>query len=631
MVHRSSLLALVCVLALVTIAAAQAPLDKNPQRARSKPKTTNSEEADAVAAQREVLAISLLQTLAEDARSFREPRLRARVQARVADAFWLTDAEKAKTLFRRAWEAAEIEDTDKAKKEAEDLNRQRQSGPVVFRSRRPDLRAEVLRLAARRDRTLGEEFLAKLEEENKKDAEEATRKNRENEDAFGSSAAEKRLALARRLLEDGDVQRAMEFAGPALNRVSRETVFFLSALREKNSQAADQGFLTLLTIAERDPVSDANTVSGLSSYAFTPFLYVTFTPDGGANQMRDRGPTPRPELPPAISGAFFRVAANILLRPLPPPDQDHSTSGRTGKFMVIRRLLPLFEQYAPERAAELRTQMAAMAADVPQGLQSGENRAITSGITPDNASDPMERMQNRIDRARTSDERDAIYADVAIALAARNDPRARDLVDKIEDTDMRKRVRAYIDFQTVQAAIQERNAAEAVRIAKSGELTSIQRVWAYTRASNLLLSTDRARALELLEAAGAEARRISGGDPDRARALTAVASGLVPADRVRAWETMDEAIKAANSAEGFTGEDSQVGARLQTRMMVMATNAPAEDFDLLSAFKALAREDLLRSVQLAKTLTGESPRAVATLAIARSVLEKPATGSPGQD
>ena len=631
MVHRSFLSALVCVLALASFVAAQAPSEKTSQRARSKPKPNTAEEADAIAAQREVLAISLLQTLADDARSFREPRLRARVQARVADAFWLTDPEKAKSLFRRAWEAAEIEDTENAKREAEDINRQRQSGPVVFRSRRPDLRAEVLRLAARRDRNLGEEFLAKLEEENKKDVEEATRKNRENEDAFGASAAEKRLALARRLLEDGDVQRAMEFAGPALNRVSRETITFLSALREKNSQAADQGFLTLLTIAERDPLSDANTVSGLSSYAFTPFLYVTFTPDGGANQMRDRGPTPRPELPPAITESFFRVAANILLRPLPPPDQDHSTSGRTGKFMVIRRLLPLFEQYAPERAAELRTQMAAMAADVPQGLQSGENRAISNGITPDNASDPMERMQNRLDRARTSDERDAIFADVAIALAARNDPRARDLVDKIEDTEMRKRVRAYIDFQTVQTAIQERNAAEAVRIAKSGELTSIQRVWAYTRASGLLLTTDRARALELLEAAGAEARRISGGDPDRARALIAVATGLVPADRVRAWETMDEAIKAANSAEGFTGEDSQVGARLQTRMMVMATNAPAEDFDLLGAFKALAREDLLRSVQLAKTLTGESPRAVATLAIARSVLEKPATGSPGQD
>lgn len=630
MVHRSFLSAFLCLLLLGSLVVAQVPAEKTGKRNNSKSKTTANEEADAVAAQREVLAISLLQTLAEEARSFREPRLRARVQARVADAFWLTDTEKARTLFRRAWEAAEIEDTENAKRAAEEMSRQQASG-VVIRSRRPDLRAEVLRLAAKRDRALGEELLAKLEEENKKDAEEATRKARESEDPFGPSAAEKRLALARRLLEDGDVQRAMEFAGPALTQVSRDTISFLSALREKNSQAADQGFLNLLTIAERSATSDANTVSGLSSYAFTPFLYVTFSPDGGANQMRDRPPTPRPELPVAISNAFFRVAANILLRPLPPPDQDHTTSGRTGKFMVIRRLLPLFEQYAPERAAELRTQMAAMAADVPQGLQSGENRAISAGITPDGGGDPVERMQNRLDRARTSEERDMIYADVAVALAAKNDPRARDLVDKIEDSETRKRVRAYIDFQAVQSAIQERNAAEAARIAKAGELTSLQRVWGYTRAANLLLTTDRARALELLDAAGVEARRIGGGDPDRARALIAVATGLVPADRVRAWETIDEAIKAANSAEGFTGEDSQVGARLQTRMMVMATNASAEDFDLLGAFRALAREDLLRAVQLAKTLTGESPRAVATLAIARSVLEKPPAGSPGQD
>lgn len=630
MAPRLSLPAGICLLTLATLITAQTPADKTPRRSRTKPRAAEIAEVDPVAAQREVLAISLLQTLADDARSFREPRLRARVQARVADAFWLTDVEKARTLFRRAWEAAEIEDAENARRAAEDLRKQQQSGPVALRSRRPDLRAEVLRLAAKRDRALGEEFLSKLDEANRKDSEEATPQNRENENS-SSSAAEKRLALARRLLEDGDVARAMEFAGPVLNQISRDTINFLSALREKNSQAADQGFLFLLTRAERDPASDANTVSGLSSYAFTPFLYVTFGPDGGSNQMRDRQPGPRPDLPAPVLGAFFRVSANILLRPLPPPDQDRTTSGRAGKFMVIRRMLPLFEQHAPERAAELRTQMAAMAADMPQGLQSGENRAISNGIVPDNATDPVERMQNRLDRARTSEERDAIYADVAVALAVSNDPRARDLVDKIEDAETRKRVRAYIDFQSIQNAIQEKNAVEAARIAKTGELTSIQRVWGYTRAAALLLTSDRARALEFLEAAGAEARRIGGGDPDRARGLVAVATGLVQADRVRAWETIDEAIRAANSAEGFTGEDSQVGARLQTSSMVMMTNASAEEFDLLGAFKALAHDDLLRAVQLSKTLTGESPRAVATLAIARSVLEKPAAASPGLD
>lgn len=126
----------------------------------------------------------------------------------------------------------------------------------------------------------------------------------------------------------------------------------------------------------------------------------------------------------------------------------------------------------------------------------------------------------------------------------------------------------------------------------------------------------------MLEEALAESRRISGSDPDRARALTAVAVGLADIDRVRAWETLSEVVKAANGAEAFSGEDSRISSRLQTKFMVVMTNSAAEDFDLLAVFRHLAPADLLRAVQLAKTFTGEAPRAVATLAIARSILEK---------
>lgn len=136
-----------------------------------------------------------------------------------------------------------------------------------------------------------------------------------------------------------------------------------------------------------------------------------------------------------------------------------------------------------------------------------------------------------------------------------------------------------------------------------------------------MVAAERSRAVDLLEEALAESRRISGSDPDRARALTAVAVGLAEIDRVRAWETLSEVVKAANGAEDFTGEDSRISARLQTKFMTVMTNSSAEDFDLLSAFRHLARADLMRAIQLAKTLTGEAPRAVATLAIARSVLE----------
>jgi len=231
-------------------------------------------------------------------------------------------------------------------------------------------------------------------------------------------------------------------------------------------------------------------------------------------------------------------------------------------------------------------------------------------------------MQERLDRAGRSDIRDSIYADYAVALIDKSDPRAKELIDKIENAELRKNVKAYTDFELTQSAVQKKDPTEVTRLARSGDLTSIQKVWAFTTAARFVLSTERSRASDLLEEALTESRRIGAGDPDRARALTAVASGLAEIDPVRGWEVLNEIVKSANGAEGFTGEDSSIVARLQTPQMVVASNANAPDFDLLAVFRTLSKADLLRAIQVAKGFTGETPRAAATLAIARSVLEK---------
>jgi tetratricopeptide (TPR) repeat protein len=589
--------------------------------AQPKKTKTNTEDADAEAAQQRTVAISLVTTLADEARSFKDQTRRARVQARAADVLWDTDPERARELFRRAWEAAEVVDAEAAKKRAEEMKRL-ESGeePVVLRGG-PDLRSEVLRLVAKRDRKLGEEFLKALDEANEKARSEAAADQRRNDG--GRLGSSQRLQLARRLAEEGEVQRALEFATPALDTVSNDSIFFLSTLREKNAQMADAAYSGLLARAAREPNSDANTVSGLSSYLFTPFLYVTFERAGGSNQSRSRGATPAPEVDPSLRNNFLKVAFQILMQPLAAPDQDRTTSGQTGKYLIIKRLLPLFEQYAPDLAPGLRTQMTAVASGVPPDFQQGENRAVTVGIQPDaSEGDHMQRMQDRLDHARTSDDRDAIYADYAVALSGDGDSRGRDLVDKIENTELRKSVKAYTDFQLAQNAIRDKDAAEAMRLVKSGDLSSIQKVWALTSAAKLVTATERSRATDMLEEALAESRRISSSDPDRARALTAVAVGFADVDRVRSWEILTEVVKAANAADAYTGEDSRISSRLQTKYMVVMTNSTAEDFDLLAVFRHLARADLLRAIQLAKTFTGEAPRAVATLAIARSVLEK---------
>ena len=67
-----------------------------PSLAQTRKAKTNTEEADAEVAQQRTVAISLVTTLADEARSFKDQTRRARVQARAADVLWESDPERAR-------------------------------------------------------------------------------------------------------------------------------------------------------------------------------------------------------------------------------------------------------------------------------------------------------------------------------------------------------------------------------------------------------------------------------------------------------------------------------------------------------------------------------------------------------
>lgn len=573
--------------------------------------------------QRRAFAISLVTSLADETRNYHDAALRPRVLARAADTLWDADNDTARTLFRRAWEAAE-------KGDAEGLTYKSPDGvpamatELVTALRREsgyDLRAEVLALATRRDQKLGEEFLKKLTQDRKDERVDSGYQNSSD----SSEALLKRLNLATRLLDEGDIGRALEFAAPALNQVNASSIGFLCRLREKRSETADQRFALLLAQAELDPSSDANTISGLSSYAFTPGFYVTFNKDGGARWTQPEQSTAAlkpPKLPVPILNKFFQVAATILLRPLPPPNQDFTTSGRIGKSMVVKRLLPLFEQHSPDTAVALRTQLQALNAG-PRSELNDESPLLKQGFQTDaTGSGVLEMMEERVDHAKSSRERDLIYADAAVTLASRGDSRAQEFAQKIEDSDRRLKVLRYVDFELVRFALLEKKSSEAIRLAASDHLSHSQRAWALMQAAQLLMDSGRQRALELLEKAANEARRIEAEDPDRARLLIGVASQFLPVDRVRGWEIMGEVVKAANNSETFNGENVELHFPFATKSGLRITSVGGADFGLSGALRSLAKDDLYRSIDLAKAFKNEAPRAIALLAVASSLLEK---------
>ena len=110
-------------------------------------------------------------------------------------------------------------------------------------------------------------------------------------------------------------------------------------------------------------------------------------------------------------------------------------------------------------------------------------------------------------------------------------------------------------------------------------------------------------------------------DPDLARALIAVANALKVIDPGRVWDATFDAVKAANSAEGFTGEDGEIVAKFQSKGHSSVHTSDVPDFDLEGIFKDLAAQDFDRAVELARGFQAEGPRAVATIAIARAILD----------
>lgn len=618
MPHTKPFAVLFLALGLSTVVHAQTTDSKEPVKT-IKPKASSTPAEDVDLKERRSRARSLLVSLSSDARNFNDPMLRARSLARIADALWQVDGEQARLLFRKAWDAAELADQENDKKLQEDIRQtQARTGGGYAVNTPPNIRREVLRLAARRDRALGEEFLEKLKAQKLESASTAV----PGPNSLGENLSQ-RLSVALEMLRSDALERALELADPALMVVSREGLNFLTYLREKSPTAADSRYSAMLAASANNPQSDANSVSLLSSYIFTPHLYVTFS-GGGVSTSQSSDQIKPADVAPELRAAFFQAGGSILLRPLPPPGQpDQDKSVADVKYLVIKRLLPFFEQSAPAEMVEsLRTHLNALNTVVTDNTRRRDDEWVNKGVKPDKpAAEREQALLDRLDRAKTSAERDSIYIQLAGMAANRGEMRAREFASKIEDTEVRKQVVAYMDATLALNSVQKKLTDQALELVHKGDLTPLMKAYVLTQVALVIAKTDQTKALELVDEAATEARRLEVSDPAQPRALLAVANALKVIDIKRVWDATFDAVKAANSAEGFSGEDGGMVLKFSTKGSSSVRNSSIAEFDLEGIFKDLANQDYDRAVELARGFQAEGPRAVATIAIARAVLE----------
>ncbi len=564
--------------------------------------------SEQLVAERRKQAQSLLITLASEARSFHDQRLRARALARIADALWEADAEQSRSLFGKSWEAAETSDAS--------------AGAQTLGEPPANVRREVLALIAKRDRGLAEGFLEKLR------AAEETKSASNSEASLWElpSALQQRLDLAERLLRAGDTRQALEFADPVLGSVTISTLDFLSVLRDKDPVAADTRYTRLLRQTTNAPAADANTVSLLSSYLYTPRMYVVFNREGGADASWRPTQLPPVNVSSQLRLLFFQTASAVLMRPLPPPDQDQTSTGVPGKFMVIRRLLPLFEQHAPEQlTVAMRAQFETLNSLVSQGVREREKEWAERGITPEKTLAEQEHLLlDQIERANTSDARDALYFKLASISLSKDDQNARLYVGKISDTEFRKQAQRWVDWGLALRAIRKKKVDLALDLSRTVELSQVQRAWILTQSATLLAASDPDRSVSVLDQATAETRRIENSE-DRPRAHLAIANAWLVVEPARVWEALFEAVKAANSAEEFTGDDGSLALSINSRQALIKKLDYLPEFEIRGIFTEIAGRDFDRAVQLAHGFRGEAARTNATIAICGAILKQNTT------
>ena len=230
-------------------------------------------------------------------------------------------------------------------------------------------------------------------------------------------------------------------------------------------------------------------------------------------------------------------------------------------------------------------------------------------------------MLDRIDRVKTSAERDSLYIHLAFLTSDKGDMRARDFVSKVENSQLRSELQAFIDASLASVFVEKKLPDQAIDLVQKGDLPHINKAWVLTECAKIIAIKDRDKALSFINLATDEARRVSFTLPDFPRAFFAIANAIKTIDRQRVWEAADDAVTAANTADGFTGEDGELVIQFQSKGQAAFRNRYVEDFDLKGIFSYLALEDYEQAVELAKGFRAEGPRAIATIAIAEAILD----------
>jgi hypothetical protein len=514
--------------------------------------------------------LQLLVALADRAREIPNKTQRFRMMARVADALWPRDADRARKLARRAFdESVDVDPEPRAAFDAGDSIRTRKEILKIVRAHDPALAA---RLAERIDRGLPDPDTSR---------------------GFGSDGPTYERAAA---IASTDPKRAAEMVRRLL--AAGDTTHLDNVLREM--RGADPGLAKALALEALTLMPS----TGLDAFAIQFFVFPNVGLSGIEYLEEEYVDL---ELSRLMLGA---VAAQIERAVVDRPLGGEQVWGASNVYLWGRRAVPFFERYAPERIESVRTALARLR----ERLDPDEAASIDAHIAGDRAT-ATERMAALWTRQGDDDavrfQRDGSLNYAAEEARGRGDfAKAREHAAQIRDEERRTSCLMNIVAAEMWAAERAGQYEEVARLAAEISDPTARAVYIGELAGPQIQIGRLERGMALYE----ESYRLltSGGTTASwhgVRVLIGYAQALRRTDPTRAFEIASEAVAAANRADPES----------------FGTDGPSIFDDLLAG---LALVDTERTISVAASIRDPYDSTSATTAIAQALLADKSGAAP---
>lgn len=569
--------------------------------------------------------IQLLIEAISDASYIDNQRDSAYTKALICDLLWPHNKSVARNCLSDAF--------DQALSFYEKIDGQPQSGKGTALSG-PDVRIEIIRIAARHDPLLSQEFQKKYLEKKSQSREKNPQggeygNERTYEQVFGTAdvLSNDLIRIAASFL-DSDVQMAVNTARQAISAsIPRDIVGFLIQLAEHDSVAADKLYIEALERLNKNQIAYPGQLLLLSAYPFKDDKITIF--DGNGNRyLLSLQWKEKQNVKDMLARQFILTALRVLSRVAEEQDPQltYSENQLGIAFYAANALEPKVAKFLPTALSDwdnikesilyLQTEKARSKIE-----QEGNSEAGIERTPADSSQATSARVEQLLEQAQSAPiltKRDDLYIKAAIEAATSDDAtRAIEIASKINDNKYRENATSWFNFEAALQSLNKKDILNAKRFAEN--VTPIdQRIYILLKLARGMNSAEER--MELLEYAYRQASQSNEGE-EKLRAAVGIANLFLDFFPENGLNAVSNMMNIANQVQSSSFDLPRMVRTLPThRGRGYRTVVNYEGFDIRALFSKMAQIDIENSLQIAQSTSNRVIRLQAISAVANVML-----------